>query len=426
MGFVFISYSSKDVEIANQLNALLTKNNIKPWMAPNDIPTGFKYAEVITYAIKECSCLVLLLTSNAQNSNWVPREVERSINYGKKVLPIQLENIELNEEFQLYISVNHLLSVKKIDEQSAEIQKLLDSIKKEVEAPQQPELNVRYRVGDIIDGKYEVLRIIDENDSDAVLFTCNKTSNQQWTVKVVYKNLSSFEKYGKSLSMEFANLNKQLDHPTIPKIVDIIDNDDNYMVVMDYIEGETLSDIIQTYGAQSEKTVLEYAIQIADALQYLHRRTPCVFHIDMRPDRWILKPDGSLKINGFIQLQKVSADSTNGSPSRTRAFIAPEEYDSGNIDPRIDIYSLGVLLYSLITGKDFSNPPYVMLPIRANNPELSKGMEYIVLKCLEPNPKNRYQSVSELLKDLTNIDKLNHKLENPSLLSKLFPFAKRK
>ena len=425
MGSVFISYSSKDSAVANQLKLLLNQNNIKTWMAPDDILAGFKYAEIITYAIKDCSCLVLLLTADAQNSNWVSREVERAVNYGKNILTIQLGNVELNAEFQLYISVNHLINIKKIDPESDDIKRLIESIKETAKSMGTESVR-KYRVGDLIGGKYEVLKIIEESDYESILLTANKAVNKRWIVKVIYRTLSSLEKYGKEFSAEILRLNKQTNHPAVPGIIDIIDNDENIMFIKEYVEGETLSDVIKRSGAQSESDVLRVAIQIAEVLKYMHNANPPVYHVDLRPEQWVLGLDGELKSNGFLQLKKCCDNATTGTTPRSLAFVAPEEYESQKIDQRIDMYSLGVLLYSLITGKDFSKPPYVMLPVRANNPDLSKAMESIVLKCIEPNPENRYQDADKLLKDLLNIEKLNNKLEHPSVLRKLFPFMKGK
>ena len=93
MGYAFISYSSKNQISADAFNMLIKRNNIETWMAPYDIPAGSKYAQVINKAIKGCSCMVLLLTNDAQNSAWVAREVERAINYHKTIIPVQLEKV---------------------------------------------------------------------------------------------------------------------------------------------------------------------------------------------------------------------------------------------------------------------------------------------------------------------------------------------
>ena len=102
MGYVFISYSTKNQKAADATRSLLSRRKIDTWMAPYDIPAGSSYAEVIPDALKNCACVVLLLTKDAQQSPWVSKEVERAINYRKTIVPLQLEDIMLNSTFQFF------------------------------------------------------------------------------------------------------------------------------------------------------------------------------------------------------------------------------------------------------------------------------------------------------------------------------------
>lgn len=129
MGYAFISYSSKNQSAADAMKKLLDKNGIASWMAPGDIPPASTYATEINKAIKNCSCMVLMLTNDAQNSVWVAKEVERAVHYHKPVLPIQLEDVVLNDEFEFYISTNQIVAVNRMDESSPELQRALASIR---------------------------------------------------------------------------------------------------------------------------------------------------------------------------------------------------------------------------------------------------------------------------------------------------------
>ena len=129
MGYAFISYSSHNQAPADAMRELLKKNNIDTWMAPYDIPIGSKYAMVISRAVKDCACFILLLTDHAQNSVWVAKEVERAINYRKPIIPIQLVDLVLNDEFELYISNDQIVALSKIDESP-----VMDDILKSVAA----------------------------------------------------------------------------------------------------------------------------------------------------------------------------------------------------------------------------------------------------------------------------------------------------
>lgn len=126
--YVFISYSTQNQAAADAMREFLRKNGVRVWMAPMDIPAGRKYAQVISQAIKGCSGVVLMLSNYAQNSIWVSKEIERAIHYRKLILPVKLENVVLNDEFELYISTDQIVAVPKIDENSEELRRVLSSV----------------------------------------------------------------------------------------------------------------------------------------------------------------------------------------------------------------------------------------------------------------------------------------------------------
>ncbi len=128
MGYAFISYSTKNQASADSMRSILESHGIKTWMAPYDIPIGSRYAQVINLAVKDCSCFVLMLTNDAQNSVWVAKEVERAINHGRTIIPIQLEKVKLNDEFELYISSNQIVAVQKVDETDPMMKRIIDTI----------------------------------------------------------------------------------------------------------------------------------------------------------------------------------------------------------------------------------------------------------------------------------------------------------
>ena len=128
MGYAFISYSSKNQASADAMRNLLQKKYIEIWMAPYDIPAGSEYAEVLYDALSNCSCLVLLLTDNAQNSPWVKKEVNIAISEGKTIIPVKLEDVELNRSMKLYLQDQQIVPVHILDEESEEIQKVLKSV----------------------------------------------------------------------------------------------------------------------------------------------------------------------------------------------------------------------------------------------------------------------------------------------------------
>lgn len=127
-GYAFISYSSKDHIEAETMRSILNKEGIKTWMAPGDIPAGKRYAQVINLAIKNCSCFILMLTDEAQHSTWVAKETERAVSYNKPIFPVKIKETILNDEFELYLSTDQMVAIKKLDKSNEKLQKLLNSI----------------------------------------------------------------------------------------------------------------------------------------------------------------------------------------------------------------------------------------------------------------------------------------------------------
>lgn len=129
MGYVFISYSTKNSECANTIRKVLTDKGIQTWMAPGNIPAGSTYAGEITRALKGAAGLVLVLTDDAQNSKWVDKEVERAINYGKPIVPIALGELTLNDNFELYLGNKQIAPIRQLSEENKDFREILDLIR---------------------------------------------------------------------------------------------------------------------------------------------------------------------------------------------------------------------------------------------------------------------------------------------------------
>ena len=259
-------------------------------------------------------------------------------------------------------------------------------------------------IGSVIDGKYEILREIGHGGMSVVYLAMDTHLNKQWAVKEIKKKGSgkNDEIIVNSLLAE-ANLMKRLDHAALPRIVDIIDNGVTIYVVMDYIEGESLDKILSEYGAQPEELVIGWAMQLCDALAYLHAQKPPIIYRDMKPANIMLKPEGNIKIIDFGIAREYKEQSlADTTVLGTKGYAPPEQY-SGQTDARSDIFALGMTMHHLLTGIDpRSGEAYA--PVRMWNPELSEGIELIIDKCVEPAPENRYQNCSDLLYDLEHPD----------------------
>lgn len=259
-------------------------------------------------------------------------------------------------------------------------------------------------IGTVIDDKYEILKEIGRGGMSIVYLAMDKRLNKQWAVKEIRKKGSgkNDEVVVNSLLAE-ANMMKRLDHPALPRIVDIIDNGVTIYIVMDYIEGESLDKILNEYGAQPEDKVIEWAKQLCDALGYLHSQRPPIIYRDMKPANVMLKPEGNIKIIDFgIAREYKEQNLADTTVLGTKGYAPPEQY-SGQTDPRSDIFALGMTMHHLLTGVDpRSGEAYAS--VRQWNPDLSEGIEAIIDKCVEPAAENRYQSTSDLLYDLEHPD----------------------
>lgn len=270
------------------------------------------------------------------------------------------------------------------------------------------------RVGTVLGGKYEILKKIGQGGMSIVYVAMDTRLNKQWAIKEIKKSKKQDTKtLLKSLQME-ANILKMVDHPVLPRIVDIINYKGTVFVVMDYIEGRTLSEVLKLEGAQPQDKVIEWAKDLCSALDYLHSMNPPIIYRDMKPSNIMLKPDGKVKLIDFGTAKEFDVESLADTTALgTRGYAAPEQFGDARgrgihkTDARTDIYSLGATLYHILTGKNPSEPPYVIKPIRDWNPMLSGGLEKIINKCTMPNPADRYQSCAELIYDLEHYEELD-------------------
>jgi len=255
------------------------------------------------------------------------------------------------------------------------------------------------QVGIVIDGKYEVLKQIGKGGMSVVYLAMDKRLNKQWAVKEIKKtsNGKNDEVVINSLLAE-ANLMKRLDHPSLPRIVDIIDNNQTIYVVMDYIEGESLDKILNEFGAQPQEIVVDWAKQLCDALRYLHSQNPAIIYRDMKPANVMLKPEGNIKVIDFgIAREYKEQNLADTTVLGTKGYAPPEQHGSRQTDVRSDIYAFGMTMHHLLTGVDPRPADYMYVPIRQWNPELDEGLEALINKCTKLEPEDRYQNCNELM-----------------------------
>ncbi len=261
-------------------------------------------------------------------------------------------------------------------------------------------------MGKIIDGKYEILKQIGKGGMSTVFLAMDLRLNKQWAIKEIRRS-GSDEKDQVVVSslLAEAGLMKKLDHPALPRIVDIIETDQTIFVVMDYIEGESLDRVLYEMGPQPQEMVLDWAKQLCDALWYLHRQKPPIIYRDMKPANIMVKPEGNIKLIDFgIAREYKEANLADTTILGTKGYAPPEQHGKRQTDARSDIYALGMTMHHLLTGADPRSPDYMYLPIRHWNPQLSSGLERVIDKATALDPEQRYQNCGELLYGLEHYE----------------------
>lgn len=259
---------------------------------------------------------------------------------------------------------------------------------------------------DIIDSKYEILKLLNTGGmNSAIYLALDKKLNRQWAIKKVRKSSSQTT----SMLMAEASIMKNLDHPMLPRIVGIEEDPKFFYIIMDFVQGENLKTVVTSSGPQAQDTVVSWGVKLCDVLTYLHGKG--IVYRDMKPANIMLSPDGNIKLIDFGIAREYKENASEDTTALgTEGYAAPEQYEGkGQTDARTDVYGMGITLFQLLTGVNPSSYQENIFSIRLQNPSLSSGLDKIILKCTNKDPKKRYQSTEELKKALLNYRKLDDK-----------------
>lgn len=256
----------------------------------------------------------------------------------------------------------------------------------------------------VINNTYEIKAVVDHGGMSTIYLAEHNRLHTQWAVKQVKKQ--------PNITFDFlveADILKSLKHPQLPFIADIYEDEKAVYIVEEYIQGSNLKSLVEKKGTIPEALAIQWLRTLCDVLSYLHNQKPQpIIYRDMKPSNIMLQPDGTLKLIDFgiarTYKKESRADTTFAG---TRGFAAPEQFGVKQTDARSDIYSLGATMYYLLTGKTLSDPPYEFVPLRKIDPKFSLGIEYIIARCVQTDPANRYQNVEEILSDLNDIKKFD-------------------
>ena len=264
------------------------------------------------------------------------------------------------------------------------------------------------RPGTFLQDRYEILEQIGSGGMSVVYKAkCHKL-NRLVAIKVLKEEFCNDSSFVSKFKME-AQSAAGLSHPNIVSVYDVIDEGKLHYIVMELIEGITLKSYIQKKGRLEIKETIGIAIQVAQGIAAAHEQH--IIHRDIKPQNMIISRDGKVKVADFGIARAVSAQTMTSSAMGSVHYISPEQARGGFSDERSDIYSLGVTMYEMVTGRvpfDGDNTVAIALahledavvPPSVYNPEIPMSLERIILTCMEKKPERRYRSAQEVITDL--------------------------
>ena len=274
--------------------------------------------------------------------------------------------------------------------------------------------------GQKINDRYEIIKSIGEGGMANVYLAKDTILDRQVAVKVLRGDLSSDEKFIRRFQREALSVSN-LSHPNIVEVYDVGEEDGQYYIVMEYIEGKTLKQLLYKRGALTLPEVIDIMTQLTDGLAHAHEAY--IIHRDIKPQNIMIEDNGTIKITDFGIAMAVNATqfTQTNSVMGTVHYLPPEQANGKSATVKSDIYSLGILMYELLTGSvPFKGDNAVeialkhmkeKLPsIRKQNPLIPQSVENIVIKACAKNPRNRYDTVKEMHDDIVSaMEKENEK-----------------
>ncbi len=269
-------------------------------------------------------------------------------------------------------------------------------------------------IGKLLDRRYELLEIIGTGGMAVVYKARCHRLNRLVAIKILKEDLSQDAEFRRRFHAESQAV-AMLSHPNIVNVYDVSHSDNADYIVMELIDGITLKQYMEQKGALNWREVLHFAAQIAKALEHAHSRG--IIHRDIKPHNIMVLKDGSVKVADFGIARVSSAQSTLTREALGSVhYISPEQAKGGKIDYRSDIYSLGVVMYEMLTGKppyDGETPVAVAIqhinaqavPPRTLNPQIPVGLEQITIHAMAADMEQRYENASALLNDLEDFRK---------------------
>ena len=264
--------------------------------------------------------------------------------------------------------------------------------------------------GGKIDGRYEIVKTIGDGGMANVYLAYDTMLERNVAVKILRGDLANDEKFVRRFRREAMNASK-MSHPNIVKIHDVGVEDEQYYIVMEYVEGKTLKQLLKKRGRLTRTEVIDIMLQLTEAMAHAHDRF--IIHRDIKPQNVMILENGIIKITDFGIAQALNSTelTQTNSVMGTVHYLPPEQANGKGSTIRSDIYSMGVLMYELLTGSvPYKGDSAVEIAlkhlkepfpsVKDKLPDVPQSIENIILRATAKNPENRYASSQEMYEDL--------------------------
>ena len=264
----------------------------------------------------------------------------------------------------------------------------------------------------LFDGRYRIERKLGAGGMADVYLAEDQELGRRVAIKILNSRHGNDDQFIERFRREAKNA-AALNHPNIVSIYDRGEAEDTYYIAMEFLDGRTLKELIVGRGAAPINVAIEYARQILSALRFAHRHG--IVHRDIKPHNVLVDGEGRVKVTDFgIARAGTSQMTETGSIVGTAQYLSPEQAKGGEVDPRSDLYSLGVVLYELLTGKtpfDGETPVEIAMkhlsttpqPPSKLRPDVPRELDMVVMRALAKSPDERYQSADEMEGDLERV-----------------------